>query len=128
MVSIKKIAIFATVVTLFATSSYANHHGEKMSKEDMIKEGRKVFVTKSQGNCLACHSVQGDASIPQTGTLGPRLANMDTYPKEYLIEKIMDPNITNPTTIMPPLGRNHKITKAQVEAVVVYLQEITKAK
>ncbi len=119
---IKKVAVVVLMTTLFSGSIYA------ADKAAMVKEGRKVFITKSQGNCLACHSVQGDESIPQTGTLGPRLANMDTYPKDYLIKKIMDPNITNPITIMPPLGRNHKITKAQVEAVVVYLQEITKAK
>jgi len=123
MVSIKKIAVLATSVAFFATASYA-----EMSKEDMVKEGRKVFVTKKLGNCLACHAVQGDESIPQTGSLGPKLANLDSYPTDYLIEKVMDPNKTNPNTIMPPMGRNHKITKAQVEAVVVYLQETTKAK
>ena len=124
MGSIKKIAILATSVALFAVTSYA----ADMSKEDTVKEGRKVFVTKSLGNCLACHAVQGDSSIPQTGSLGPKLANLDTYPRDYLVEKVMDPNKTAPNTIMPPLGRNHRITKAQVEAVVTYLQEITKAK
>jgi sulfur-oxidizing protein SoxX len=123
MGSIKKTAILGACVALFATASYA-----QMSKEDVVKEGRKVFVTKSLGNCLACHAVQGDPSIPQTGSLGPKLANLDSYPKDYLIDKVMDPNKTVPNTIMPPLGRNHKITAEQVEAVVVYLQEITKAK
>lgn len=124
MVSIKKITILAILAALFSTASYAT----QMSKADMVKEGRKVFVTKKLGNCLACHAVQGDSSIPQTGSLGPKLANMDTYPTDYLIEKVMDPNKTNPITIMPRMGRNHKITKAQVEAVVAYLQEVTKAK
>jgi sulfur-oxidizing protein SoxX len=120
---IKLAASVAVLATLLSTASFAG-----MSRADIMKEGRKVFTTKSLGNCLACHSVQGDDSIPQTGTLGPRLANMDTYPKEYLASKIWDPNKTNPNTIMPPMGRNNKITKAQIDAIVVYLQETTKTK
>ena len=120
---IKLAASVAVLATLLSTASFAG-----MSRADIMKEGRKVFTTKSLGNCLACHSVQGDDSIPQTGTLGPRLANMDTYPKEYLARKIWDPNKTNPNTIMPPMGRNNKITKAQIDAIVVYLQETTKTK
>lgn len=122
MVLVKKIATFAIIATLSASVAYAS------SKEDMIKEGRKVFTTKSLGNCLACHSVQGDASLPQTGNLGPILANLDQYPKEWLFEWIWNPNKVKPTTIMPPMGINGKITKEQVDAVIVYLQETTKAK
>lgn len=91
-----------------------------------IAEGRKVFTTLSLGNCIGCHSVQNDP-MEQTGTLGPHLANMDLYPKEYLLEKIWDPNKTNPNTVMPPLGRNHKITKEQIEAVITYLQVTAKS-
>lgn len=118
----KKVTTIAVMATLFASATYAADMSE------MIKEGRKIFTTKSLGNCLGCHSVQGDESIPQTGNLGPKLANLDTYPKEYLFEKIWDPNKTEPNTIMPPMGRNHKITKVQIEALIVYLQETTKAK
>ncbi|WP_458700618.1 sulfur oxidation c-type cytochrome SoxX [Sulfurospirillum sp. 1307] len=121
---VKKIAFFSISAAMLVSTANAG----TMSKEDMIKEGRKVFVTKKLGNCLACHAVQGDSSIPQTGSLGPKLANLDTYPRDYLVEKVWDPNKTNPNTIMPPMGRNHKITKEQVEAVVTYLQEVTKAK
>ncbi len=128
MVFKKKVALITTSVALLTSLSYASHHGEKMSKEEMMKEGRKAFTTKSLGNCLACHSVQGDEGIAQTGTLGPRLANLDQYPKEYLYDKIWDPNKSTPGTIMPPMGRNNKITKAQVNAIIVYLQETTKAK
>lgn len=119
---IKKIAAVAIVSSLFSTAVFA------ADQSAMIKEGRKVFVTKKLGNCLACHSVQGDNSIPQTGNLGPKLANLDKYPKDYLFEKIWDPNKTNPVTIMPPMGRNHKISKEQVNALVAYLQATTKTK
>lgn len=119
---VKKIAAVAIISSLFSTAVLA------ADQNAMIKEGRKVFVTKKLGNCLACHSVQGDSSIPQTGNLGPQLANLDKYPKDYLFEKIWDPNKTNPVTIMPPMGRNDKITKEQVNAIVAYLQATTKTK
>ncbi|MFK5882199.1 MAG: sulfur oxidation c-type cytochrome SoxX [Sulfurospirillum sp.] len=122
MINAKKllaIAIMGTVITSAANAA---------SNDALIKEGRKVFVTKKLGNCLACHSVQGDPNIPQTGNIGPKLANLDTYPKAYLFDKIWDPNKTVPNTLMPPMGRNHKITKQQIDAIVVYLQATTKAK
>ena len=122
MMLAKKIAAFAVIATLCVTASYAS------SKEDMVKEGRKVFVTKHMGNCLACHTVQGDSGIPQAGSIGPKLANLDTYPKEYLFEKIWNPNKTVPDSVMPPMGKSHKITKEQVNALVAYLQAVTKTK
>ena len=69
MILLKKIVFFATMATLFATVSY----GGNMSESEMLKEGRRVFVTKKLGNCLGCHEVHGDSSIPQTGSLGPKL-------------------------------------------------------
>lgn len=122
MVMIKKVVIVAMVASFLSTAVYA------VDKNEMMKEGRKAFTTKTLGNCLACHAVQGDDSIPQTGTLGPILSNMDQYPKEWLFDRIWDPNKSNPTTIMPPMGRNNKITKEQVDAIIVYLQETTKTK
>ena len=119
---VKKIAAVAVISTLFSTAVFA------ANQSALIKEGRKVFVTKKLGNCLACHSVQGDPSVPQTGTIGPKLAHLDTYPKQYLFNKIWDPNKTNPVTVMPPFGRNHKITKQQINAVIAYLQAVTKTK
>jgi len=118
----KKIAAFAVIATLCVTASYAS------SQEDMVKEGRIVFISKHKGNCLACHTVQGDKDIPQAGSIGPKLANLDTYPKEYLFEKIWNPNKTVPDSVMPPMGKSHKITKEQVNALVAYLQAVTKTK
>jgi len=122
MVKTKKIFVVALMVLIGTSAVYA------ASQEELISEGRKIFVTKKLGNCLACHAVQGDASIPQTGSIGPKLANLDTYPKEYLFEKIWDPNKSVPNSLMPPMGRSHKITKQQINAIIAYLQATTKAK
>ncbi len=122
MISTKKILAVAVISMLGTSVTYAQ------SQQDLIKEGRKVFVTKKLGNCLACHTVQNDPNIPQAGSIGPKLANLDTYPKDYIFNKIWDPNITVPNTVMPPQGRSHKISKHQVDALVAYLQATTKAK
>ncbi|NOX15899.1 MAG: sulfur oxidation c-type cytochrome SoxX [Epsilonproteobacteria bacterium] len=122
MIDAKKLLAVALMGVISASTVYAT------SNDALVKEGRKVFVTKKLGNCLACHAVQGDPSIPQTGDIGPKLVNLNTYPKEYLFDKIWDPNKTNKNTLMPPMGRSHKITKHQIDALVAYLQEITKAK
>ncbi len=122
MINVKKLLAVVVMGAISTTVVYA------AGNEALIKEGRKVFVTKKLGNCLACHSVQGDPNIPQTGDIGPKLANLDAYPKAYLFEKIWDPNKTVPDTLMPPMGRSHKITKHQIDALVAYLQATTKSK
>ncbi len=122
MINVKKLLALVIVGTFSATVANA------ASNEALIKEGRKVFVTKKLGNCLACHAVQGDPSIPQTGTIGPKLANLDTYPKEYIFNKIWNPNKTVPDSVMPPQGKSHKISKHQIDALVAYLQATTKSK
>jgi len=122
MINTKKLLV-ATLISMVSSSAiYA------ASTQSLVEEGRKVFVTKKLGNCLACHAVQGDDNIPQTGSIGPKLANLDNYPKEYLYNKIWDPNTTVSDTLMPPMGRSHKITKHQIDALVAYLQATTKAK
>lgn len=122
MKNAKKLLVVALMGMISTSAVYA------ASSESLIKEGRKVFVTKKIGNCLACHAVQGDPNIPQAGDIGPKLANLDTYPKEYLFEKIWDPNKSVPNTVMPPQGLSHKISKHQIDAVIAYLQATTKAK
>lgn len=120
--------LIRTSVKLVVALSLASSISFADAKSDLVAEGRKVFVSKKLGNCLACHSVQGDTTIPQTGNLGPKLANMDKYPASYLFDKIWDPNKTNPTTIMPPMGRGGKINKTQINAIIAYLQETAKTK
>ena len=117
---IKTAIKIAVVSTLVSSASYAS------DISSAVEEGRKLFVGKKLGNCLACHSVKGDPTIPQTGNLGPKLANISAYPKSYLFDKIWDPNKTNPTTIMPPMGRGGKLNKEQIDKIIVYLQETTK--
>lgn len=125
MISTKQVLFTAVCAAVFSSAAWAEADTGNIDK--MIQEGRKVFTSKSLGNCIGCHSVQNDP-MSQTGNLGPHLANMDQYPKDYLVGKITNPNMTNPNTIMPPIGRNHRITKEQIQAVVAYLTATAKSK
>jgi sulfur-oxidizing protein SoxX len=90
---------------------------------DLVKKGEKIFNTKKIGNCLACHDANGK-KIEGPGTLGPKLQNLSLWPEQALYDKIYDPYTTNPTSAMPPFGKNGVLTDEEIKAVVAYLKTI----
>jgi sulfur-oxidizing protein SoxX len=104
--------IFATCV-LFAFNLNAND----------VEEGKKIFMTKKIGNCLACHDVNGE-NVPQAGALGPKLMALKHWPKETLYKKVFDATVDNPISAMPPFGANKVLTNEQIHKVVAYLKTI----
>ncbi|WP_298220096.1 sulfur oxidation c-type cytochrome SoxX [Halothiobacillus sp.] len=85
------------------------------------QEGKEIAFTKSEGNCLACHSI---ADGTQAGNIGPALIAMKIrYPKkEDLFDVIWDPREKfGKGVIMPPFGEHKILTKEQIEKVVDYL-------
>lgn len=104
--------IFATCV-LFAFTLNAND----------VEEGKKVFMAKKIGNCLACHDVNGQ-EVPQAGALGPKLTGLKHWPKETLYNKVYDATVDNPISAMPPFGPNKVLTDKQIHQVVAYLLTI----
>lgn len=111
-------AIGATATVLgalaFSTQALAADHSE------MVAEGKKIVENRKEGNCLACHDIQG-ATLP--GNIGPALVNMkQRFPdKAKLFAQIWDPTQNNARTIMPPFGRNGILTKDQINKVVEYI-------
>lgn len=105
-------AIFASCV-LFAFTLNAGD----------IEEGKKVFMTKKIGNCLACHDVNGE-KVPQAGSLGPKLIALSAWPADVLYNKVYDATIDNPISAMPPFGANKVLTDKQIHQVVAYLKTI----
>ncbi len=91
--------------------------------EALIKKGEKIFNTKKIGNCLACHNVKGK-KIDGPGNLGPTLQGLSLWPEQALYDKIYDPYTTNPTSAMPPFGKNGVLTDEEIKAVVAYLKTI----
>lgn len=85
-----------------------------------IAAGRKIAFTKTLGNCIACHVIPGGT---QPGNIGPNLTHIRAllpHRKDaYAI--IFNEPARKPQTPMPPFGRNHILTPAQIRQVIAFL-------
>ena len=111
----KSLLVASAISGLIATSSFANG--------DLVKQGEKIFMTKSLGNCLACHAANGK-NVDGPGSMGPALQALQYWPDEALYQKIYDPYTTNPISAMPAFGKNGWLSDSQIKAVVAYLKTI----
>lgn len=98
-------------------------------------EGEKVLVSRSLGNCLACHAVTALADQEFHGDVGPTLdAVADRWTVEEIRALVIDAKKINEDTMMPgfyslDVGINVRedlvgktiLTAQQVEDVVAYL-------
>ena len=85
-----------------------------------LEAGKKIAFTRSLGNCIACHVMPGGES---PGTIGPPLVAMQArYPdKAKLREQIWDATQVNPTSAMPPFGKNEILTEEQIDQLVDFI-------
>jgi sulfur-oxidizing protein SoxX len=88
-----------------------------------VAEGQKLAFDRSKGNCLTCHEIKGGNLA---GTIGPALVDIKSkYPdRNELVAIVSDETKRNPTTVMPPFGRNHILTEQEINAVVDFLQTL----
>jgi sulfur-oxidizing protein SoxX len=88
-----------------------------------VAEGQKLAFDRSKGNCLTCHDIKGGNLA---GTIGPALVDIKSkYPdRKELVAIVSDETKRNPTTVMPPFGRNHILTEQEINAVVDFLQTL----
>ena len=86
----------------------------------MLEEGKKISFTRAQGNCLACHYIEGGES---PGTIAPPLVAMQSrFPdKAALRAQIWDPAVANPETSMPPFGRHGILSEDEIDKVVEFI-------
>ncbi|MDD2887460.1 MAG: sulfur oxidation c-type cytochrome SoxX [Aliarcobacter sp.] len=113
---IKKLLAVSAISGLVVVSGFA-------SDDELVKKGEKIFNTNTQGNCLACHAVNGKA-IDGPGSMGPILQSLSAWPDEALYAKIYDPNTTNPISTMPAFGKNGWLSDDEIKAVIAYLKTI----
>ena len=112
---IKKILTSTVIVSAYTVSIFAS--------EDLVKKGEKIFTTNTQGNCIACHAVDGKV-LDGPGTMGPILQSFSAWPEQAIYDKIYDPYTTNPISAMPAFGKNGWLTDAEIKALVAYLKTI----
>lgn len=89
-------------------------------------KGKKIFDNKKKGNCAACHCTAG---VKGCGDIGPVL---DKYKSElgsgrsteWVYQKVADPRMDNPDTVMPPSLPTGTLTPEDVADVVAYLESL----
>ena len=86
-------------------------------------EGQRLAFDRTKGNCLSCHDIKG-GDLP--GTIGPALKDIKSkYPdRNDLVAILTDEPLRNPQTAMPPFGRNHILTRREIDAIVDFLQTL----
>jgi L-cysteine S-thiosulfotransferase len=113
---IKKLLTASAISSLITISGFA-------SDSELVKKGEKIFNTNTQGNCVACHAVNGK-ELDGPGSMGPILQSLSAWPEDALYEKIFNPYITNPVSAMPAFGKNGWLSDSEIKALVAYLKTI----
>ena len=87
---------------------------------DQLTDGKTLVMSKSKGNCLACHAI-ADGEMP--GNIGPPLVAMKArFPDaEKLRRQIWDAGEQNPDSRMPPFGKNGILDKDEIDRIIEYL-------
>ena len=85
-----------------------------------VEQGKAVSFDRKQGNCLACHQMEGGDLPGNIGT--PLIAMKARFPdKAKLRAQIWDATKTNPNTIMPPFGRQQILSEGDIDKIVEYV-------
>lgn len=94
--------------------------GNLAHAESAQEAGKKVAFTRSKGNCLACHMIQGGES---PGNIAPPLIAMQSrYPnKQAIREQIWDATVRNRDTFMPPFGKHGILTEKEIDQLVEFI-------
>jgi L-cysteine S-thiosulfotransferase len=85
-----------------------------------VDAGKAIAMDRTKGNCIACHMIPGGQS---PGTIGPALVAIPSrYPSfEKLHAQIADPTVANPSSAMPPFGKNRILTEKELNDVTAYI-------
>ena len=77
--------------------------------------GKAVFLDRDLGHCVLCHQVKS-LDVPFQGNIGPDLSNVGLrLSRKVLLNKIIDPSLSNPETTMPAYHRTSGLTQVQGE-------------
>ena len=110
----------ATIILGLAVTGVVAFEMPTMEFNGDVEAGKKVAMTRAQGNCIACHMIPGGES---PGAIGPALIAMQTrYPdKDALAAQIWDPTVKNPGAVMPPFGKHGVLSQQEFIDVVEYI-------
>lgn len=103
-----------------------------------VQKGRQTIISRTLGNCLACHEISNLKSEPYHGNVAPSLDGVASRMSEGELRlRVVDGTKVNPDTMMPPFYRVEGLNKVtrrfqnttilsaqQVEDVVAYLMTL----
>lgn len=91
--------------------------------EERYEMGKQLVMTRSKGNCLACHAID-DGVLP--GNLGPPLVSMQLrFPdKAQLRAQIWDATERNPNSRMPPFGKHRILSEEEIDLILEYVYSL----
>jgi sulfur-oxidizing protein SoxX len=91
--------------------------------EKVLEEGKTLAFTRKDGNCLACHVIEGGQ---YGGNIGPPLMMMKIrYPdKAVLRAQIWDASVRNAETSMPLFGKYGVLSESDLDKVVEYIHTL----
>ena len=121
MLRFRKYMISPTAALAFALmNSAAQAEMPQMELNGNAEAGKEVAMTRSKGNCIACHMIPGGEA---PGAIGPALIAMQArYPnKQDVAQQIWDPTVKNPEAVMPPFGKHGILTNQEFVDVVEYI-------
>ncbi|HEC05988.1 MAG TPA: sulfur oxidation c-type cytochrome SoxX [Thiolapillus brandeum] len=90
---------------------------------DDIAAGKEIAFSRTKGNCLACHHIEGGKVA---GTIAPPLVAMKArFPdKAKLRAQIWDSTVANPNSIMPPMGRHRILSEKEIDLVTDFIYSL----
>ena len=106
-----------------AACAIALLQSQRARAQSAVAEGQKLAFDRGKGNCLTCHDIKGG---DLAGTIGPALKDLKSkYPdRNDLIAIVTDETKRNPSTMMPPFGRNRILTEQEINEIVDFLQTL----
>ena len=86
----------------------------------------ELFTRADKGACISCHQLPAGAGPATRADVGPALtgARMRELGRARLAAILQDPTVANPRTVMPPFGRHRILTKAEIDALVEFLNAL----
>ncbi len=123
----------------FAASATLSGAAEYKVEDEAIKasltgkagdagNGKKVFLNRKKGNCLACHVVSSLKDQPFHGQVGPPLdGTASRWSEGELRLRIVNSKLVNEDTIMPAFHRSdglHRVLKKFKGKPVLSAQEV----
>ena len=87
--------------------------------KDAVTQGGCVVISRTKGNCMACHAIAGTTH----GNIAPPLVQMkQRFPdKAKLRTQIGDAHKLNPRSVMPPFGPHEILTQDEIDKVVEFV-------